>query len=306
LSDVVDGETLVAIGRMRDRARAIAADYQAPLEDRLAAVGLIGRTGANREGLAALLAPRQPAELQVAAATALAGIPGDDSVTALITGWSGHSPALKSQILDFLLSRPGGSTSLLDAIERQSIPATQIDAPRRQRLLTDKFLANRDRSKKLFAATINPDRQRVIDAYQDVLKLTGDGTRGRAVFAKTCSVCHQLDKLGHAVGPDLAQLQNKSSAYLLQEILDPNRNVDARYVEYRATTKAGRVYNGVLQAESATSITLRASEGREQVLLRNEIDELESTGRSLMPEGLEKDLTRQDLADLFAYLSQRR
>ena len=138
-----------------------------------------------------------------------------------------------------------------------------------------------------------------------MLKLTGDASHGKAVFAKSCSVCHRLENVGNEVGPDLAQLQNKSTAYLLQEVLDPNRNVDSRYVEYRATTKAGREFAGLLRAESATSITLRGQEGREQVLLRTEIESLESTGRSLMPEGLERDLSRQDLADLFAYIGHR-
>src|SRR5205085_3047518 len=124
------------------------------------------------------------------------------------------------------------------------------------------------RAAKLFAAAISPDREKVLAAYQEVLKLTGDTGHGRAVFAKSCSACHKLGDVGHEVGPDLAQLQNKSPAYLLQEVLDPNRNVDSRYVEYRAFTKAGREFAGLLHAESATSITLRAQEGKDQVLLR--------------------------------------
>jgi putative heme-binding domain-containing protein len=132
--------------------------------------------------------------------------------------------------------------------------------------------------------------------------LAGDAKHGQAVFAKTCSVCHRLNNVGTAVGPDLAALQNKSPQYLLQEILDPNRNVDSRYIEYHATTKAGRTFTGLLAGETAAGITLRAQEGREQVLLRSDLEELESTGRSLMPEGLEKDLSKQDLADLIAYV----
>jgi putative heme-binding domain-containing protein len=108
--------------------------------------------------------------------------------------------------------------------------------------------------------------------------------------------------VGSAVGPDLASLANKSPAYLLTEILDPNRNVDSRYVEYAAVTRSGRTFAGLLAAETATSITLRGQEGKEQVLLRADLDELQSTGKSLMPEGMEKDLSRQDLADLIAYL----
>jgi putative membrane-bound dehydrogenase-like protein len=273
---------------------------------RILALSLLNRDATQRAAdlavLQSLLGPRNSSQMQIAAATALVRNPPDSTGEYLFGVWAGYSPQVKSGIIDLILSRPGGTTLLLDAIERNAVPAAQISAAHRQRLASVKDTAIRDRATKLLAAAINPDRQKVLDAYQDALKMAGDSAHGQAVFAKSCSVCHQLEKVGHVVGPDLAQLQNKSPAFLLQEIIDPNRNVDSRYVEYRATTKAGRVFNGLLFAESATSITLRAQEGRDQPLLREEIDELESTGRSLMPEGLEKDLSRQDLADLIAFL----
>jgi putative heme-binding domain-containing protein len=113
-----------------------------------------------------------------------------------------------------------------------------------------------------------------------------------------------LKDVGFIVGPDLAALANKSPEYLLISILDPSKEVDSRYIEYVATTKAGRTFTGILASETATSITLKGQEGKEQSLLRADLDELQSTGKSLMPEGLEKDLTKQDLADVIAYLSQ--
>ncbi len=89
----------------------------------------------------------------------------------------------------------------------------------------------------------------------------------------------------------------------MTEILDPNRNVDTRYLAYVAVTRSGRTFTGILANESATSITLRGQEGKEQVLLRSELDELQSVGKSLMPEGLEKELSKQDVMDLIAYLT---
>jgi putative heme-binding domain-containing protein len=113
-----------------------------------------------------------------------------------------------------------------------------------------------------------------------------------------------LQDAGFVVGPDLAALANKSTEYLLTSILDPSRQVDSRYIEYLATTKAGRSLTGILASETATSITLKGQEGKEHVLLRADLDELQSTGKSLMPEGLEKDLSKQDLADVMAYVAQ--
>ncbi len=114
-----------------------------------------------------------------------------------------------------------------------------------------------------------------------------------------------MQGVGHAVGPDLAPLANKTPAYLLTEILDPSRNIDSRYVEYLAVTNAGRTFTGLLASESATTVTLRGQEGKEQTLLRGELESFVSTGRSLMPEGLEKDLSRQEMADVIGYLRRR-
>src|SRR5262249_17300940 len=124
---------------------------------------------------------------------------------------------------------------------------------------------------------------------------------GKAVFLKNCAACHRLHGDGHEVGPDLAALANKSAEYLLTEILDPNRNVDTRYVDYVATTHDGRTFTGILASETATGIVLRGQEGREQTLLRTELETLHSTGKSLMPEGLEKTITHQEMADVLAY-----
>ena len=62
--------------------------------------------------------------------------------------------------------------------------------------------------------------------------------------------------------------------------------------------------NGIIASETATSITLKRAEGKQDVVLRNNIDELLSNGVSLMPEGLEKELTAQDLADVIAFIKQ--
>ena len=89
---------------------------------------------------------------------------------------------------------------------------------------------------------------------------------------------------------------------LLTAILDPNRAVESRYINYLATTKAGLSVNGILASETGTSITLVSADGKSHQLLRNELEELSSTGKSLMPEGLEKDLTPQDIADIIEHV----
>ncbi len=130
-----------------------------------------------------------------------------------------------------------------------------------------------------------------------------DPDQGKAVFKKTCATCHRLENEGTEVGPDLlSALRNKNRETLLIDILDPSREVDPRYVSYIVTNKAGRVFTGMIAAETASSITLRRAERAEDTLLRTDVDTVQATAKSLMPEGLETQLSKQNVADLIAYL----
>ena len=279
-----------------------AADTTRPEARRIAAVSLLARESGQREAdgplLQELLAPGNTPALQAAAAVALGRLGDDRAAESLTANWRTYTPALKSRVLEILLSRDTWQWHLL-----QSVPGMEIDATRRQRLLTSRHARIRKLAEERFAGAASPDRKKVLDEYRDVATLRGDHQRGQAVFTKTCSVCHEIGVIGHAVGPDLGAVANKTPQYLLQEILDPNRNVDSRYVSYVAVTTSGRTFTGLLASETAGSLTLKGAEGKEEVILRADLEELQSTSMSLMPIGLEKDLTKQDLADLLAYLA---
>ena len=132
--------------------------------------------------------------------------------------------------------------------------------------------------------------------------MKGNPAAGALVFKKLCASCHRLGGEGVAVGPDLATLNDKSPGSLFSAILDPNRAVEAKYAAFSVAMVDGRVLNGIVASESATSVTLRQQEGKEEVLLRSDIEEIAVIGKSLMPEGVEKDLTPRDLADLIAFI----
>jgi len=126
-----------------------------------------------------------------------------------------------------------------------------------------------------------------------------------ALFRQNCSTCHRFKGEGHEIGVDLNTLAGKPVQTLLMAILDPNQAVEARYVNYNARTRSDREVSGVITAETATSITLRSPGGNEEVILRSDLKELTSSGLSLMPEGLEKALDPQAMADLISYLLAR-
>ena len=108
--------------------------------------------------------------------------------------------------------------------------------------------------------------------------------------------------MGVEVGPNLGALKDKTPEALLIAILDPNRAFESRYANFTVATTDGRVLTGMIASETASAVTLRRQEGKEEVLLRSEIEEMSASGQSLMAEGLEKDLSHRDLADLIAFL----
>ena len=112
--------------------------------------------------------------------------------------------------------------------------------------------------------------------------------------------------LGEDVGPDIADTRTKTLEALLFDILVPNAAIDANYVNYVVATKDGRILTGVLTAETAASVTLVRAEKQSDVVLRKDIDEIASTGISLMPEGLEKSINVQEMADLLRFLKDWR
>jgi putative membrane-bound dehydrogenase-like protein len=294
-------ETLLTLAREKIR------DEKSDLAMRIAALGVLGignapAADADRALLANLLSPRQSVEIQLAAVNQLATVAGDAAPSLLLNRWSVCSPAVRAGILDALLNRPTGQTALLDMLERGTITIADLDATRRQRLLEGADEKTRTRAAKLVTTTSNADRHQLIEQYNSAAT-KGDAKKGQAVFAKACAACHKLGNVGVLVGPDLAPLASKPRQTLLAAILDPNQAVDPRYISYQALTDAGESISGLLSTETATSIVLTSQDGKQHTLLRSEIDEFKSTGKSLMPEGLEKDVSPAQMADLLAFLA---
>ena len=287
------------------RAATSAADEQKPLAERTAAVRLLG-IGPFAAGLAtwpALLSPRQPAEVQSAAVRALAAQDQPQVAELLVAGWGSYSPTLRREVTEALLARPDRVRALLDAVEQKKIQPGQIESARVEQLKKHPDAALRQRVQKLFAGVAVSDRQKTIDDYRAALTLKGDAAKGKLVFKKVCSVCHKLENEGFEVGADLlAALKTKTPEALLVDVLDPSREVDPRFLNYVVATKDGRVLTGMIAVESPASLTLRRAEKSEDTILRSQIEDVQATSKSLMPDELEKQLAKQDLADVIAYL----
>jgi putative heme-binding domain-containing protein len=287
------------------QARATAFQPDAGLDAALAAIRLLGRgptqTPQDLARLAELLRPQWPAPIQQAALRLLAR--RDEALVAdlLVSDWSRFGPDLRGEMFAVLLRRPAWTQRLLRALDSGQITPGQVHTTFRQKLLEHRDAAVREQARRLFAQ-VRADRRQVVEQYAAAERLPANAARGRELFRQNCAACHRLRGEGYEVGPDLAMTANKSFAALLTATLNPNDAVEARYLSYTATLKDGQELSGVIVATTPNNVTLRNQGGLEYTVLRSELQDLASTGLSLMPEGFENALSPQDLADLIAYL----
>jgi putative membrane-bound dehydrogenase-like protein len=277
-----------------------------PIRDRLDAIGLVA-VGAEDRAVAILpelLDAREPSAVQLAALQALTA-PANPRVGPAIVGqWKALSPGVRREAVEALFARQDRLNALLDGLESKQIVPTDLDPTRQALLLKHPDAMLRDRARRLLGNVSRADRTTVLAAFKPALTLDAKPDHGRVVFKAACATCHVARDLGVDVGPNLATVANRTPEDLLVHILDPNREVASNYVNYAVSTVDGRVVTGLIAEETANSITLKRAEGARDVIPRDRIEAVASSGQSLMPEGLEKSLSAQDFADLIAFLRQ--
>jgi putative membrane-bound dehydrogenase-like protein len=295
-----------AVAKMLAASLAVAGDAKADVKKRLSAVdGLsVGKFAEVKPTLVRLIDTREPHEVQLAAVAVLGRYDDPSVAEVLLSAWTRLSPQLKEPAMEVLFARPERILALFDSIDAGRVPTSDLVPSRLQLLAKSKNDVIRARAEK-FLATVKPGRrQDVVEAYRDTLQLAGDVDRGRTAFRKTCAVCHKVEGFGTEIGPNLATIKTRGADAILTNVLDPNREVNPLFVNYLCVTTDGRTLTGLIAAEGAASVTLKRAEGASDTVLRVDIEELQSTGLSIMPEGLEKQLDKQTLADLIAYLMQ--
>ena len=241
-------------------------------------------------------------EVEVAAVDSLAAFDEPAAGDALLENWRGYSPDARKHTVVALLGQRNRIPVLLKAIESGQVERSAVDANARAYLYDNSDPAIRTKARALLETATN-NRTQVVARYQDALKLGGNAGHGKQVFENNCAKCHMPRKQGGRVGPDLSGINNKTKEELLTSILNPSYAIEPRFVNYVLTTKDGRMYDGVIANETPGSITLRggSDEGDETVLRKN-IAEIRASAVSLMPEGFEDNLSKQDVADVIAYL----
>ncbi len=286
-------------------AEQVARDGSQPEAARIEAIGFLSSfpLGHVQPTFALLLRPGTAGPIQAAAIRTLGTYNDPEIVPSTIGGLQHLAPQARVEAFNVLLSREPWTLAMLRNIRSGNADPLQIDPVRRSALLSHR---NREIAELAKAVLPTPVNARLVDSFAPSLRLKGDRARGSVVFDKLCVTCHKVGEKGKNVGPDLSATQFTDAENLLMHILDPNRYVAPNYAQYLISDVSGRVYQGLIASETASSLTLVGSNGEPQTILRSQIEQMRDTGKSLMPEDLGSKLSQQEAADLVAFLLQSR
>lgn len=306
LGNDASGSDISALDNFVNRALDIAGKQTESTRLRISATALLGYTdfGRSHSVLQKMMVPSTPPELLLEAISAFTRLDDPRGAAILLDkkAWSAYTPRIKSAAVAAVISKPSFINELFLAIEKGAISGAELSSADRMRLISDKNAQISDRAKLLFKELEGGDRMTVYQEYKKALTAQVDAKMGKAVFQKACSACHTYQNVGGKVGPDLTGVKNQPADALLLHILVPNYEVLPAYQSISISTNDGRSFSGWLVSENENSLTLRTTFGTDESILRRNISSLSNSGLSLMPDGLEQSISKDEMAKLIAYL----
>jgi putative heme-binding domain-containing protein len=213
---------------------------------------------------------------------------------------------LRPAAVELLTSRVAWSNALIDAIAAGQLPKDAVNVTQIAKLLKsgDKQLAARvEQTWGKLRTDRNPLREQVVaDMKKLLVGSAGDPLKGQIVYMKLCGQCHKLHGTGQDVGPDITVNGRASFEQLVNNVFDPSLVIGNAYQARTIVTSDGRVLTGLLVEDNPQRVVLKLQGGKHETIARGDVEEMEVSKLSLMPEGVEKQLTPQELIDLFALL----
>ena len=277
-----------------------------------AAEELIGFRSNDADAVAAVvqqLNAQTAPELGVSLLKAVQGSRAPSAGEPIVAAMPTLTPQLKTVAIGTLLSRPDWTRSLLTAIESRDVELTDLSLDQKQSLRAFPDDSIRRKAEELLAmggGLPDANRDKVLKALLHLCEVEGSVDAGREIFKKHCSKCHKHGDIGDKnIGPNLTGMSVHPKEELLTHIIDPSRSVEGNFRIYTVVDVDGRVMNGMLAAETRTSIRLVDTEAKEKVIAREDIEELVASRKSLMPEGFEKQMTEPELTDLLEFLTNK-
>jgi putative heme-binding domain-containing protein len=224
----------------------------------------------------------------------------------VVEAFAGMPEEVRTVAQSVLASRPNWSQLLVEAVDAGKIePRTITDDTVRRFLLHDSPRI-REICQKHWDVSGHAsldDVRREIDRLTDVLaKGAGNPYQGKKLFSQSCGKCHVLFADGGKIGPNLTTFKRDDLRGMLLNVVQPGAEIREGFENYLVRTADGRTLSGLIVDQDAQLVVLRGADGNDVPLAREEIEDMRAVPLSLMPEGILKPFSEQQLRDLFAYL----
>jgi putative membrane-bound dehydrogenase-like protein len=295
-------------GRALDEVKRLALDENAELETRRAAL----RTLIESRPTDLRAVCQRLLRVRYLNATAVSGLSlFDDPAIGRVLAQSYRSfhPTDRPAVLDALVSRPVFAHALLDQISAGRIPRSDLTPFHARQIMSSGDAALLKQLSDVWGELrVSPAdrRQRIRELKERLDRATlasADRSRGRAIFDRVCGACHKLYGSGGEIGPDLTGSGRDNLDYLLENIIDPSAAVSADFRMVVVAVRDGRVLNGLVKGQTARALVLQ-TQTESIVVPRSEIEAVQPSTASLMPDGLLDTLSATEVRDLIAYLSE--
>jgi putative heme-binding domain-containing protein len=223
-----------------------------------------------------------------------------------LTAYGKFSPETQVVAQSLLASRSDWTLQLLQQVRDKKIP---VDSIRQEAILTMLLHDNPeiksqvvDLFGKISLATSEQLQVRIKELVSVMAEASGNPYDGKRLFLQHCGKCHQLFTDGGKIGPSLTTYKRDDLQAMLLNVVNPSITIREGFENYALFTLDGRTLTGFIDDQDSRVVVLRGTDGQRTVVNRNNIDEMQVIQRSLMPEGILKTLTPQQIRDLFAYL----
>ena len=290
-----------------DEALKTIADEKAPAGKRAEYAGLFGEVKQSKAVPVLLDTLGKTADdgLKAAILTTLQAYSDAGIASAVLSQYRNFNEDVRGVAQSLLVSRKPWAIALVDAVDRGEItPASlPLDTVRRLTIHRDDHLTSLIQAHwgSVEGAT-SAEMQSLMERYSTVLAGAGDPYPGKKLYMQMCGKCHTLHAAGGKIGPDLTTYKRDDIRQMLIHIVNPSAEIREGFETQIAVTKDGRVVTGFLVEQDPQTVTLRSPDGQTVSLERADLEELNKSRKSLMPEGQLKDLSDEQLRNLFAYL----
>ena len=257
------------------------------------------------DDLKKLVTPSQPESVQQAAVEALGRTEGKETARFFLNRWRSMTSSVRQEAASAMVRDPAMARLLVDALKDGSIQAWTLTFRHKYSLIMSQDEEIRTAARSVLESN-REEREQTLKIYERAAEQKGDVARGREVFKQVCAKCHTFEEEGIEVGPDLSTMRSQPKQVILTHILIPNLSISQNYETYVVVTSSGATLDGVLGAQTPTSITLRREEGEETSILRKDIQRMYISQLSAMPNDLEKQVTVEEMTNLLAYLKDTR